>query len=175
MSDIRDKEVLEWYEQFHESIFKYINMVIQDYQSAEDLRHETFLKAYVNYESFRGNSNPKTWLFSIAHNITVDYIRKRRPLTILQDVLLFKKDLKPLPEEIVEIKENSQELYNALAKLKGSYREVIILRKIKEFSIEETSIILGWSESKVKSTLFRAIQALEKKLLKEGVLNEKIV
>lgn len=148
-------------------------MMIQDYQLAEDLRHETLLKAYVNYDSFRGNSNPNTWLFSIAHNITVDYIRKRKPLTILQDVLLFKKDLKPLPEEIVEIKEISQELYNVLAKLKGSYREVIILRKIKEFAIEETSIILGWSES--KSTLFRAIQALEKKLLKEGVLSEKIV
>jgi RNA polymerase sigma-70 factor, ECF subfamily len=150
-------------------------MMIKDYQSAEDLRHETFLKAYIHYDSFRGNSNPKTWLFSIAHNITVDYIRKRKTLTILQDILLFKKDLKPLPEEIVEIKESSQELYNVLAKLKESYREVIILRKIKEFSIEETSIILGWSESKVKSTLFRAIQALEKKLLKEGVLSEKIV
>jgi RNA polymerase sigma-70 factor, ECF subfamily len=150
-------------------------MMIQDYQLAEDLRHETFLKAYVNDDSFRGNSNPKTWLFSIAHNITVDYIRKRRPLTILQDVLLFNKDPKPLPEEIIEIKESSQELYTALAKLKDSYREVIILRKIKEFSIEETSTILGWYESKVKSILFRAIQALEKKLLKEGDLSEKIV
>jgi RNA polymerase sigma-70 factor, ECF subfamily len=175
LSDIRDKEVLEWYEQFQDSIFKYIYMMIQDYQSSEDLRHETFLKAYVQYDSFRGNSNPKTWLFSIAHNITVDYIRKRKPLTILQDVLLFRKDPKPLPEEMVEIKESSQELYSALAELKDSYREVIILRKIKEFSIEETSIILGWSESKVKSTLFRAIQALEKKLLKEGFLSEKIV
>lgn len=88
---------------------------------------------------------------------------------------MFRKDPQPLPEEMVEIKESSQELYSALAKLKDSYREVIILRKIKEFSIEETSIILGWSESKVKSTLFRAIQALEKKLLKEGFLSEKIV
>jgi RNA polymerase sigma-70 factor, ECF subfamily len=59
LSDIRDKEVLEWYEQFHESIFKYIYMMIQDYQSAEDLQHETFLKAYVHYDSFRGNSTPK--------------------------------------------------------------------------------------------------------------------
>jgi RNA polymerase sigma-70 factor, ECF subfamily len=175
LSDRRDKEILEWYEQFQDSIFKYIYMMIQDYQSSEDLRHETFLKAYVHYDSFRGNSNPKTWLFSIAHNITVDYIRKRKPLTILQDVLLFRRDPQPLPEEMVEIKESSQELYSALAKLKDSYREVIILRKIKEFSIEETSIILGWSESKVKSTLFRAIQALEKKLLKEGFLSEKIV
>jgi RNA polymerase sigma-70 factor (ECF subfamily) len=52
---------------------------------------------------------------------------------------------------------------------------VIILRKVKDFSIYETAMILGWSESKVKSTLFRAIQAFEKEMLKEGLLNEKTV
>jgi len=50
---------------------------------------------------------------------------------------------------------------------------VIILRKIKEFSIRETSEILNWSEGKVKTTLYRAIPALEKELLKEAFLNEK--
>jgi DNA-directed RNA polymerase specialized sigma24 family protein len=54
LSDIRDNEILEWYEQFQDSIFKYIYMMIQDYQSSEDLRHETFLKAYVHYDLLEG-------------------------------------------------------------------------------------------------------------------------
>jgi RNA polymerase sigma-70 factor (ECF subfamily) len=73
---------------------------------------------------------------------------------------------------MIQIKESSYELYKALGAIKDSYREVIILRKIKEFSIEETAEVLGWSESKVKSTLYRAIPVLETQLLKEGYLHE---
>lgn len=172
MSDNRDEEILKLYEDFNEPIFKYIFMMIQDYQLAEDLRHETFIKAFVHYDSFKGNSQVKTWLFSIAHNVTIDFIRKRKPLMFFKEVFLLKRDEHPLPDELIEIKESSYELYEALARLKDSYREVIILRKIKEFTIEETAAILGWSASKVKSTLFRAIQALEKQLTKEGYVHE---
>ena len=94
---------------------------------------------------------------------------------IFKEILHFNKDKSPLPEEIVQIKETSKEIYRALGELKSSFREVIILRKIKGFSIEETSKILNWSESRVKSTLFRAIPALEEKMLKEAFLNEKTV
>ncbi|WP_308417928.1 RNA polymerase sigma factor [Halalkalibacter okhensis] len=77
-----------------------------------------------------------------------------------------------MPDEVVQIKESSRELFDALSELKKTYRDVIILRKIKEFSTKETAMILNCSESKVKSTLNRAIPALEKQLLKEGYLHE---
>lgn len=76
---------------------------------------------------------------------------------------------------MLQIREQSLEIYKALSTLKSTYREIIILRKLKEFSIEETAGILGWSEAKVKSTLFRAMRALEKELKKEGELNGKII
>jgi RNA polymerase sigma-70 factor (ECF subfamily) len=142
-------------------------MMIKDYQQAEDLTHETFFKAFRHYNSFRQDSSPKTWLFRIAHNLTVDYLRKQKPIRLFMEVFRQKKDPSLLPEHIVEMKESSKELYLALETLKESYREVIILRKIKGFSISETSEILDWSETKVKSTLFRAIQSLEKILSKE--------
>ncbi|WP_420842548.1 sigma factor [Halalkalibacter alkaliphilus] len=46
-------------------------------QLAEDLTHETYLKAYKRYYSFKGDSSSKTWLFSIARNTTIGYFRKR--------------------------------------------------------------------------------------------------
>lgn len=175
MSDNIKREITEWYHHYSDSIFKYISMMLHDYQQAEDLTHETFIKAYKYYNSFDRKAKPKTWLFSIAHNITVDYIRKQKPVKIFKDIFLTKTDSNPLPEDIVEVKENSKELYKALSNLKESYREVIILRKIKGFSIIETSEILNWSEGKVKTTLYRAIPALEKQLIKEGFLNEKTI
>lgn len=146
--------------------------MINDYQQAEDLTHDTFIKAYKNHHTFQKKSKPKTWLFSIAHNNTVDYIRKQKPVKIFQGIFQTIKDSAPLPEDTLEIRGSSIELYKALSRLKSTYREVIILRKIKEFSIRETSEILNWSEGKVKTTLYRAIPALEKELLKEGFLYE---
>ncbi|KEZ50905.1 RNA polymerase sigma factor [Metabacillus indicus] len=172
MEDARETEIEEWYSQYHQTIFKYILMMTKDYQQAEDLTHETFLKAFRQHHSFRQDSSPKTWLFRIAHNVTVDDARKKKPVRLVMELFRQKKDTSLLPEHFVEMKENSKELYQALEMLKDSHREVIIIRKIKGFSISETSEILGWSETKVKSTLSRAIHALEKTLIKEGYQDE---
>ncbi|WP_142303548.1 RNA polymerase sigma factor [Evansella halocellulosilytica] len=137
----------------------------RDYQQSEDLTHDTYVKAYKNLASFKGKSSVKSWLFSIAHNVTIDYLRKRKAVRLVKDTMWFtQKYDKPLPEEIVQLNEDFKELHKALNELKASHRAVIIMRKIKGFSIKETCEILGWSESKVKSTLHRAMPALEKKL-----------
>lgn len=73
-----------------------------------------------------------------------------------------KRDPGLLPEEVLFLKENKRELHEALEKLRTSYKEVIILRYIKGFSVQETCEILNWSESKVKTTLHREMFALEK-------------
>ncbi|MCM3412691.1 RNA polymerase sigma factor [Metabacillus litoralis] len=175
MSENKKKEISEWYDQHSKSVLSFILLMVKDYQQAEDLTHDTFLKAYLYYDSFKHYSGEKTWLFSIAHNITVDFLRKRKPAMLLKEIFLMQKDYIPLPEEIFQLKEESYELYKAIGELKDTYRKVIILRKIKGFSIEDTAMILSWSESKVKSTLFRAIPALKKQLLKEGYSSEEAI
>lgn len=159
--------ITEWYHLYGDSVFKYICMMTRDYQQAQDLTQETFIKAYEKFDSFK-HLNAKGWLYSIAHNVTIDFLRKRRPLSIFEKLLMNKEDSAPLPEEQLEMKEEIRELYRALANLKESYREVVILRKIKEFSVEETSYILNWSEAKVRTTMHRAMKQLEEELLKEG-------
>lgn len=173
MTSERRSEVSEWYQQYSDSIFRYILLMVRDNQQAEDLTQETFIKAFRYHDTFERQATPKTWLFRIAHNLTIDYIRKQKPIELLKELVFLRKNANSLPEEVVEIKENSAELYNALGRLKSSYREVIILRKIREFSIQETSEILNWSQSKVKNILSRALPALEKQLLKEGFFHEK--
>ncbi|HWL25210.1 MAG TPA: RNA polymerase sigma factor [Ureibacillus sp.] len=175
MSEYRKKEIADWYDQHSKSILSFILLMVKDYQQAEDLTHDTFIKAYLYYDSFKYHSSEKTWLFSIAHNLTIDFLRKRKPGLFIKEIFLLQKDNTPLPEEIIQMKEESYEIYKALSKLKDTYRQVIILRKIKGFSIEDTAKILNWSESKVKSMLFRAMPALKKRLIKEGYWGEKTV
>ncbi|UJF26685.1 RNA polymerase sigma factor [Planococcus sp. 107-1] len=173
MANERKVEITEWYQQHGDSVFRYILLMVRDHQQAEDLTQETFIKAFRSYDGFERKANPKTWLFRIAHNVTIDFIRKQKPLELLKELVLLGKSANAAPEGIVEIKENSTELYDALGQLKAPYREVIVLRKIREFSIQETGEILNWSESKVKNTLSRALSALEKQLNKEGIIHEK--
>lgn len=175
MSEYKKENVADWYDQHSKSVLSFILLMVNNYQQAEDLTHDTFVKAYLYYDSFKQYSSEKTWLFSIAHNLSVDFLRKSKPSMFLKEVFLMKKDDHSLPEEIIQIKEDSYEIYKALGDLKYTYRKVIVLRKIQGFSIEETAKILSWSESKVKSTLFRAIPALKKQLIKEGYLDERTI
>ncbi|TDL80555.1 RNA polymerase sigma factor [Peribacillus frigoritolerans] len=175
MSEYRKEEIADWYDQHSKSVLTFILLLVKDYQQAEDLTHDTFVKAYLYYDSFKHHSSEKTWLFSIAHNLTVDFLRKRKHSMFFKELFISQKNNNQLPEEIIKIKENSYELYKALGEIKDTYRKVIVLRKIKGFSIEDTAMILSWSESKVKSTLFRAMPVLKKQLLKEGFLNEEAI
>lgn len=172
MADYREEDIHEWYNLYHQTIFKFIFMLTKDYQQAEDLTQETFFKAYKYHHTFKGDSSEKTWLFSVAHNVTVDHMRKQKPIRFFKELFQPQIDIKLLPENVVQLKESSKEIHEALSALKHSHREVIILRKIKGFSITETAEILNCSESKVKSTLYRGMLALEKRLIKESGLNE---
>lgn len=93
------------------------------------------IKAFRSFLSFERKAEAKTWLFRIAHNVTIDDLRKNKPPRMIESFLLNKKDTKPLPEDTFEMKEHVRHIYKALRKLKSSYREVIVLRKVKAFSI----------------------------------------
>ena len=165
-------ELTKWFDEYGESILTYILLIVRDYQSAEDLTQETFIKAYKNQQKFEQKSTVKTWLFSIAFNVTKDYFRKKHPLQHYLDITIVEKDYNPLPEQIVVMNDQTEQLYRSIQQLKPSYRHVIILRKLKEFSTEESSIVLNWSESKVKMTLKRALAELKNELLNGGFTYE---
>lgn len=164
-----------WYDDYGEAIFTYILMMVKDYQHAEDLTQETFVKAYRKHSTFLHQSSVKTWLFCIAQNTTIDYLRKKHPLRHYLDLSLNDRDLAPLPHELMEMNEQEVVLTYALQKLKPTYRQVIILRKLKEFSTKDTAEVLGWSDSKVKSTLQRGLQELKNKLIEGGFDYEAII
>lgn len=169
---MEQNELTDWFDEHGESVLTYILLMVKDYQQAEDLTQETFIKAYRHQKQFENRSSVKTWLFSIAHNVTKDYFRKKHPLQHYLGLTMEEKDCKPIPEQIVAMKFQNEELYRAIQRLKPSYRHVIILRKLKELSTVETAIVLNWSESKVKMTLKRALGVLKSDLNREGITDE---
>ncbi len=167
------RQINDWYLEYSNDIYQYVLFMIRDHSQAKDIMQDTFLRAYSNIDSFHGG-NVKSWLLRIARNLTIDYIRKKKPMSLIFEAIPLIKDNSLSPDQTVTLNETEKELYHALGKIKRTYREVIILRKIKELSVKETSDLLGWSESKVKTTLLRAMAALKTQLEQEGYKHETI-
>ncbi|MDX8366044.1 RNA polymerase sigma factor [Cytobacillus sp. IB215665] len=167
------KDILHLYDLYCGRIFKFIFVLTNDYYIAQDLTYDTFMKVNNSYYQLKKQEKVETWLFQIAHNISINYIRRKK-LNVVERIRLSSngKEVAPSIENTIIINEDFKELYQALIKLKPSYREVIILRKVEELSIKETSEILGWKESKVTTTLSRALKELQKKLEAGGYVYE---
>ncbi|WP_231514888.1 RNA polymerase sigma factor [Oceanobacillus salinisoli] len=91
--DLERKLIMEWYDQYSISIYKYIVKMINDTHQAEDLTQDTFIKAY----KYLGNKEieyPKTFLYRTAHSITVDFIRKQAPILLVKNFIPSEKDEK---------------------------------------------------------------------------------
>ncbi|MDX8365675.1 RNA polymerase sigma factor [Cytobacillus sp. IB215665] len=166
-------DVLHLYDVYSSRILKFIFVLTKDYHTAEDLTQDTFIKVNNSYDQLKDKEKVETWLFQIAHNLSMDHIRRKR-FSVLDHIVptLQKKESSPSLDKVIIINESVRELYDVISKLKPTYREIIILRKIEELSIKETSEVLGWSESKVTTTLSRAMKLLHKELEKGGHIYE---
>ncbi|MFI8576803.1 RNA polymerase sigma factor SigX [Rossellomorea aquimaris] len=153
------------YTDYHQDVFQFLIYMVQNKQQAEDLVQEVYIRVLKSHDRFEGKSSERTWLFSIAKNVAIDHFRKQKNWKnrILDKFDWSRNDVTDdgaLPEEITVAKEEVQVLYECLKSCSTDYRMVIIMRYLQELSIVETSEVLGWSESKVKTTQHRAIKWL---------------
>jgi RNA polymerase sigma-70 factor (ECF subfamily) len=173
----------ELYQKYHHDVFQFLFYMVRNKEHAEDLVQEVYIRVFKSYQSFEGKSSEKTWLFSIARNVAIDFFRKQKGW---KERLLEKFDLStnqvkdeyPIPEEIAEQKEEIKWVYNCLEYCTVDQRSVIILRYLQDLSIAETAKALGWTESKVKTTQHRSLKVLKKQMEMfyevEGLASEKV-
>jgi RNA polymerase sigma-70 factor (ECF subfamily) len=130
------------------------------------LTQETFLRALKGVHTYNETASPKTWLIRIARNVAIDYARKHRydKGNTTDDNLVNVPSCGPTPDEIIESKDVTRVLLDILNQLSPSYRDVLILRGLYEFSTQETAGILGWSSPKVRVTYHRALKAAQRLL-----------
>ena len=130
----------------------------------EDMVQETFLRALRSWHSFRQESSPKTWLFSIARRVASDFQRDKVKIArSMWDVKTI-ASLTDGPEIVAERNETVRRVLEFVHRMKPAYRDVIVLRFVMDMSITATSKILGWSESRVKVTQHRALREVRSAL-----------
>lgn len=167
------QQIHDWYMEYSNNIYQYVFFLVGDHAFAKDIVQETFFRAYQKIGQFHGGK-AKNWLYKIARNAAMDELRKKRSVPYLLEAFVSLEAKTKTPEQMAVFHESEWELYIALNKLKRSYRDVIVLRKMEGFSTEETAKILGWTENKVKVTLLRGLKALKRELEKGGKSFESI-
>ncbi len=137
---------------------------------AEDLTIEAFGKAFKNIDQYTPNFAFSTWLFKIATNNCIDFIRKKRASHVSLDQTVDGEDsLAPSsmiqsdvldPESYMINKQKIKHMRNVVSKLKPRYRTLVELRYFKEYSYDEIAEELDIPIGTVKAQLFRARELL---------------
>jgi len=163
------------YDNYHQDLFQYIFYMVKDKETTEDLVQEVYIRVLKSYQNFKGESSEKTWLFSIARHVTYDYFRSlQRKRNRILDFFNWEEegenypDNGELPEELAVKSDEIQRLYKLLDKCTIDQKNVLILRFLQSFTIQETAEILNFSVSKIKTTQHRALKTLKKWMLEEG-------
>jgi RNA polymerase sigma-70 factor (ECF subfamily) len=161
---------------YRDSIYYMLLKMVNNPYDAEDLTIEAFGKAFRNIESYTPKFAFSTWLFKIATNNCVDFIRKKQlspsPLDHPQESLdnataNIQSDL-PDPEESLINSQKINALKEIVNQLKPRYKSLIELRYYKEYSYEEISSELNLPIGTVKAQLYRAKTLLYNILIKTG-------
>lgn len=165
------KAYAELLQRYRESVYFVMLRMCNNKDDAEDLTIEAFGRAFKRLHQYTPNFAFSTWLFKIASNNAIDFLRNKKKNYVLSlDTKIenneghdFSKGIKSEtldPEEHIIKKQKIQHLKVVIDKLKPHYKELILLRYYEELSYEEISIKLELPIGSVKAQLFRAREFL---------------
>jgi RNA polymerase sigma-70 factor, ECF subfamily len=172
----RDVALLhELVEQYQFRLVRYLIYLLGRRDSVDDLVQETWLRVLERGHSYNGSSRFEPWLFTIARNLTLDHLRKRRifsldssPDSSSDSRYEPEQDREPLslassapsPFELAARTEDAQRLAHTLETLEPIYREALVLRFQEDLSLQEMSAVMGVPLTTVSSRIYRGLATL---------------
>ena len=136
--------------------------ILRNYDDARDIAQETFIKSYRKINKFHGRSQFSTWLYRIAVNNCLNYLKKQRPTEEIYDEMM--SDGKDDPVQRYKNKKLREKIYDAVAKLPTVQRAVFTLRTLEDMSYQEVSEILKKPISTIKVNHHLAVKNLRNHL-----------
>jgi RNA polymerase sigma-70 factor, ECF subfamily len=159
---------------YERKVYNFAYRLCGNYDEANDVASETFVRVYNALQNFRGDSSFITWLFRIVTNVYLDEKKRQRarPHQSLEEIIELEEttvrrqieDPEPTPDERVQLRERADMLQNAIDALPDYQRMMIVMFHTENKSYEEIAEILDLPIGTVKSRLNRARLSLREKL-----------
>lgn len=162
-------------ERYQDRVFALVRHYTRSAVEVEDIAQDTFLKVYRKLASFQRQSSFSTWLYRIAVNTALDFLKKagRSPVHVVEDPEVLSSGpalqegprLAP-PEARLEREELASITHQVLDELPEIFRTVLVLREFEDMSYQEMADVLGISIGTVESRLFRARARFKEALIR---------
>ncbi len=156
---------------YQERIYSTVYHMTANHEDANDLAQEAFIKAYQSIKSFKGGSSFYTWVYRIAINKTINFLKQRRNRTQMSlDDLDFNAEHDPdlvaliserTPRREISLAELQEKLNTAMQKLSEPHRLVVVLHDVQGLSHDEIAEMMDCNVGTVRSRLFYARQQLQ--------------
>ncbi len=154
------QDIKQIYEQYFETVNKYLFCLTHDNDISEELTQETFYKAVQKINTYKGKCKMSVWLCQIAKNLWYDQCRKNKKIINIEENL-FDVQSPETTESQVILNDEKISLYKKMQKLDEKTREVIYLRITGELSFKEIATILDKTENWARITFYRGKNKLK--------------
>jgi RNA polymerase sigma factor (sigma-70 family) len=156
---------------YHERVYATVYHMTSNHEDANDLTQEAFIKGYKALPTFKGDSSFFTWIYRIAVNKTINFLKQRKNRIHLSlndldfnaendpELVAFVSD--KTPRRDLNLSELQEKLNEAMQQLSHTHRLVVTLHDIQGLSHEEISKIMDCNTGTVRSRLFYARQQLQ--------------
>jgi len=165
--------VADLVERCQHRLVRYLLYLTGRREAAEDLAQETWVRVLQRGSQYNGRQRFDPWLFAIARNLAIDYLRKKRKavqtvsLPNDRDAMLLLPSSGPSPFEAAARSEDAIRLAGQLQTLSPLYREALLLRFQEDLSLSEIAQVLGAPVTTVTSRIYRGLAAL-RSVFEEG-------
>jgi len=168
----RDPDLLDrLIEQYQHRLLRYLVYLTGNRELAEDLFQETWIRVLERGHQYDGKHEFSTWLYAVARNLTIDYLRKKSPVSLdglmesdneheSRAAQLEPADTQPMAWELVQQHEQAERINAALINIPVEYRETVVLRFQEGLALEEIATVTGAKLGTVKSRLYRGLNLL---------------
>ena len=155
------QDIEKIYEEYFETVNKYLFCLTHNNDISEELTQETFYKAVKRINTYKGECKMSVWLCQIAKNLWYDQCRKNKKIINTTDIDLFNIESQDKVEEEVVSNDEKVSLYKKMQLLDDKTREVMYLRITGELSFKEIGVIMNKTENWARVTFYRGKSKLK--------------
>jgi RNA polymerase sigma factor (sigma-70 family) len=165
MTEVRDGKVEKLailFERHQTMLFNFFLRLTGNRAASEDLVQEVFIRILKYRSGYLGESRFVVWMFQIARNAHVDFLRKQKPEAPLDDLVAGTPGREPLPEDRFEADQEAALVRRALDRLPEKKREILVLFRFQDLKLREIADLLGCQVGTVKVQVHRALKDLSR-------------